>query len=227
MQHKSFTHLSFPEDKYVPIERIDSELHRLYRVPGGDAFPSVTSVLSMLSDTHISEWRARVGEEEANLVSQRASLRGTAVHELCEDYLNNRLNSVDVNPFILVDFIPIKNVLDISVDNIFHTEIQMFSRRLKSAGTADLIAEFDGVQSIVDFKTSARDKYETDIESYFMQGAAYAFMAYEMFGITLEDIVVIIMRDGDPIAKVFKKKSRDYIGKFLEIRKEFEEINHL
>ena len=62
---------------------------RLYLAPDGSKFPSVTTVLGILSEDAIRAWRLRVGEEEANKVGHRASNRGTAVHSIIEGYLKN------------------------------------------------------------------------------------------------------------------------------------------
>ena len=38
------------------------------------------------------EWRKRVGDEVANYVARTSAARGTAVHHMCEDYLNNNFD---------------------------------------------------------------------------------------------------------------------------------------
>jgi hypothetical protein len=62
---------------------------RKYVLPDGTKLPSITTVLSILSEDSIRAWRERVGTEEANKISTRASRRGTAVHSICENYVNN------------------------------------------------------------------------------------------------------------------------------------------
>ena len=62
---------------------------RIYRDPDGGEYPSVTTVLKILSEEKIQAWRARVGEEEANRVSRIASTRGTTVHNMIEKYIAN------------------------------------------------------------------------------------------------------------------------------------------
>ena len=57
---------------------------RTYITPDGGRFPSITTVLSILSEASIAEWRNRVGEDEANRVGHRASTRGTYVHAIVE-----------------------------------------------------------------------------------------------------------------------------------------------
>lgn len=62
---------------------------RLYTDPDGNKYPSITTVLSILSEEAIQAWRARVGEEEANRISRQASSRGTTVHNIIEKYIAN------------------------------------------------------------------------------------------------------------------------------------------
>ena len=62
---------------------------RKYITPDGEAYPSITTVLGVLSADSIAAWRARVGDEEANKISHKATTRGTAVHDLVEKYLDN------------------------------------------------------------------------------------------------------------------------------------------
>ena len=74
---------------YDDLDAESTDSGRLYSTPDG-AFPSVTTVLSILNEEAIAAWRARVGEEEANRISGRASNRGTKVHSIIEDYLNGK-----------------------------------------------------------------------------------------------------------------------------------------
>ena len=52
-------------------------------------YPSITSVLSIRQKEGLIKWRKSVGEEVANHVMIQAANRGTAVHNMVEDYLNN------------------------------------------------------------------------------------------------------------------------------------------
>ena len=222
---KKFDHLDFPADRYVRAERVETDSMRLYRTPAGNLYPSVTTILGCQPKPELEAWVKAVGEEEAKFVSSRAAHRGTHLHNMAEDYLNNRFDPKKANPIVLQDFLPIKKVLDEHVNNVFHTELQMWSDRLRCAGTCDLIAEYDNVLVLGDFKTSRRVKYDSDILDYFMQEAAYCVMAFERFGIVLKDIVTIMMVDGDPRPLVFKKKAVDYLDRFLEVRERFTQLH--
>ena len=88
-----FHHLLRPLPS-LKTENINGQRH--YHTPTGGCYPSVTSVLSRLSKDSIKAWRERVGAEEANKITQRASSRGTSVHKLCEQYIKNEKSKGDI-----------------------------------------------------------------------------------------------------------------------------------
>ena len=202
--------------------RVDTENSRLYQTPSGRAYPSVTSVLSILGKREIMEWRKRVGEEEANRISGRAKSRGTAVHSLCESYLRNE--KVEPGPFDLDTFRSLQPLLD-RIDNIHCLETQLYSNYLQVAGTVDCIAEFDGKTSVIDFKTSTRVKSRDDIHGYFMQTSAYAVMFEELTKIPVGRLVILMSVDNeDPL--VFVEKRDDWIDQFIKIREDYSKLNN-
>jgi len=205
-----FTHKPIPFDDLKTVT-IDGK--RFYQTPEGNTYPSVTSVTGLYNKKEILEWRKRVGEAEANRISTKASSRGTRVHKLCEDYLNNELNTDRYMPDSVGMFKSIQPIIDQYVDNIYAIEAPLYSDHLKVAGRVDCIAEFDGKLSIIDFKTSSRQKSEDKIQNYFMQCAAYAVMFEERTGIPVPRIAIVITVDSDH-PQVFVKKRNDYIGMF-------------
>jgi CRISPR/Cas system-associated exonuclease Cas4 (RecB family) len=199
------------------LTRETTESGRKYFTPEGNAYPSITTVLSILSKQAIMEWRKRVGEEEANKISRQAATRGTAVHSLAEDYLNNNEDwNKGAMPANLASFNDIRPILDEHVDNVWMQEQFLYSDKLKCAGQVDCIAEYDNKLSIIDFKTSRRVKKKEDITSYFIQMAFYAAAFYERTGIPIRQGVIIMAVDGnEPL--VFKENTYDYT-KRVDIR---------
>ncbi len=206
---KNFSWLQEEFDHY-PREEINGVRH--YVTPNGK-YPSVTTVLGkMLDKSGLDDWRARVGEEQANFTSRLASTRGTNIHNMCESYV--RGDDVDVSmPFNAVLFNQVKKVLDEHVDDIVGCELTLVSDELKIAGSCDLIALWDGKMAIIDYKTSARKKMKQWIESYFLQTALYSYMLWEMTGMMATQLVVIIAVDEEPVPQVFVVKSREYLEK--------------
>lgn len=212
-----FSHVSVSLDK---IKRVDFEGKRIYKTPTGEMYPSVTSVTSLHNKDSIIAWRKRVGEAEANRISTKAASRGTRMHSLCEDYLNNKPFKNPM-PDAYGMFKSIQPILDKYITNVHAIEAPLYSHHLKVAGTVDCIANFDNRLSIIDFKTSNKQKSEEYIQNYFMQCSAYSVMFEERTGIPVPRLVVIIaVADDHP--QIFVKKRDDYIGEFIKLRKEFD-----
>jgi len=206
------------------LTRKTTESGRKYFTPEGNAYPSITTVLSIIGKEKIIEWRKRVGEAEADKISQQAATRGTAVHKLAEDYLNNIENwQGDQMPANLFTFNQIKSVLDKRVNNIWMQESFLYSDKLKCAGQVDCIAEFDGELSIIDFKTSRKPKKLEWITNYFIQVSFYAAAFLERTGIPIKQgVILIAVDDNEP--QVFKINTYDYLEHFLSVRKKYKEM---
>ena len=215
-----FNHVE--HDVVLPkLTRKTTEAGRRYFTPDGAAYPSITTVLGILSKQGILEWRKRVGEAEANRISTQAATRGTAVHKLAEDYIDNVEGwSKGAMPANIASFNDLKTILDERLDNVWFQEEFLYNDRLKCAGQVDCIAEFDGQLSIVDFKTSRKPKKEEWITSYFIQASFYAAAFYERTGIPIKQGVILITVDGSE-PQVFKVNTYDYLEHFLKVRKEY------
>ena len=183
---------------------------RVYEV-GDQRYPSISTICSFRNRKSIAEWRARVGAEEANKISKRATTAGTTVHSMIEDYLNNEL---DIGKYAdkhlaKILFTQAKQMLA-RINNIHFQEAPLYSHEFAIAGRVDCIAEFDGKLSIIDFKTSSKEKKEEWIEGYLVQETGYAKMYEERSGIKVEQIVTLITcQTGD--TQVFIKNPDDYV----------------
>lgn len=137
------------------MESVTTDSGRKYKTPEGIDLPSITTVLSILSRDSIAEWRERVGEEEANKISTRASGRGNRVHAIVEKYINNDINYKEgYTPDIIASFLVMKPFLDGFMGTVYAQEALFYSSHLGVAGRVDCVAEFDGKLSIIDFKGS-------------------------------------------------------------------------
>ena len=169
----------------------------------------------------IHQWRARVGDEEANRISSQAATRGTRIHQLCEDYLNN--DDIDPSKYSFNDaanFKELKPELDNNIDNIHLQEERLYSDYLKIAGTVDCVAEWKGKLSIVDFKTARKAKNRDYILNYFCQATAYAIMYEERFNIPVSRIVILISVDNEP-PQIFEDRRDNYIKPLIDIREKY------
>ena len=193
---------------------------RIYKTPSGKAYPSVTTVTGLHNAKGIAAWRRRVGEEEANRVSSRASARGTRIHSYCEDYLKGNIFEADI--FDLEMFNSIKFWLD-DIDNIHALEDPLYSDFLQVAGTVDCIADFQGKLSVIDFKTASKPKDRDDIYNYFMQTAAYAVAFEERTGIPIGRLVIIMAVENDD-PRLFIEKRDNWIGGFRKLRLDYKNL---
>ena len=190
-------------------------------------YPSVTTVLGADKESKkaLHEWRQRVGFEEANKIGRLAAARGTATHDLIERYVkNDEFNSaiLEASPLSRFLFRPLRDWADNSLGTVKCIEGQLFSHHLRTAGTVDMVAEVNGVMSIVDWKTSARAKTRDYIKNYFKQEAAYAVMFEEVTGIPVSQLVTAVTTEEGEF-QVFIEKRDDWIGEFIKLRESLDE----
>lgn len=221
---KTFNHIN-KDHTLCKLEREEVNGKRYYVSPNGQRLPSVTTFLSHFKKDSIIAWRKKVGEEEANKISAKASRRGTKFHSLMESYLNNESNFLTENvmPDMKQAFHDMRPTVD-RIDNIHYIETMLYSESLGLAGQVDCIAEFDGVLSVIDFKTSNKLKREEWITNYFEQCTCYSLMYEEMTGMKAKQIVVLISVDGEMQPQVFVKDRKEYISELANKIKEFRSI---
>ncbi|MDA7837444.1 PD-(D/E)XK nuclease family protein [bacterium] len=221
MENKVFEHVGI-DLGYDDLDCETKESGRKYSTPDGVKYPSITTVLSILSRDAIMAWRRRVGAEEANKISHRASTRGTAVHAIIEKYLNNDEDYREgYLPNIIDNFLTVKEVLDSRIGKIYAQEVPLYSDYLGVAGRVDCVAEFDGKPAIIDFKTSKRLKSFEQVESYFMQEAFYAVAWEERTQIPITQLVTIISVDGGE-CQVFVEHRDNWVKPLQEVIARFE-----
>lgn len=194
---------------------------RHYNTPEGK-YPSVTTVLSILSEESIAAWRKRVGEDEAEKIGYRARTRGTAVHSIIERYLDNDIEyDKDVMPDVLSTFKDVQPILDEHISEILGLEAPLYSKHLKLAGRVDCVGVFDNKLSIIDFKTSRKIKKKEWIHNYFAQASAYAIMFEERTGIPVPQLVIIIAVDNEQ-PQVFVEKRDDWTDLLFKAKEIYE-----
>ena len=199
--------ISLPE---VTTETINRK--RFYVTPEGEKYPSITTVLSIRKKEGLFEWRKRVGNDVANYVARTSASRGTKVHHMCEDYLNNEFDEEkhkkDFLPFCL--FNQLKDQVLCNVGNIHAQEAGLYSDKYKVAGRVDCVAEYKDTLSIIDFKTSTRERSDDWNENYYIQGSAYAEMFEERTKIKIDQVVILVVTE-DGTVQEFVKSKQDYL----------------
>ncbi len=210
-----FTHKSL-----IPIELKKIELFgkRIYITPDGNKYPSVTTVLSEYGTNKeaIKRWALSIGQEKVNQIKKQATERGILTHSLIEQYLKNKIIPVEnYNNNQLSLFRQMRFKLH-AINNIALQESHLYSDELKLAGQVDCVAEYNGVLSIIDFKTSTNIKTEQMIENYFIQCTAYGLMLLELYGLEVENNVVIIGNEKGISPSVFVRPFKKYIPSLIK-----------
>jgi len=194
---------------------------RFYNLPDGQWVPSITSVTSFYNRQIFAKWRERVGIEEANRITKKATARGTDFHAATELYmLNKEINWDEFKPLTKFMFAHARPYLD-KINNIHAIERTLYSEYLGLAGRVDCIAEYEGELAVIDFKTSEKIKPEKWLENYFVQEMFYAAAYYEMTEIPVTKLITIMVTPGGEV-KVFDKRNKDdYIKLLVRYIKEF------
>ena len=196
----------FPELKTKTVDR-----KRFYITPEGNEYPSITTVLSPRNKKGLMEWRKRVGNDVANHIANKAAVRGTKVHKMCEDWLNEDFSQEtwdkhkkDFFPYTL--FNELKNQKFEYITDVYAQEMTLYSDKYKVAGRVDLIANYQHHLSIVDFKTSTNERKDSYNENYYIQTAAYAEMFEEMTGTPINQIVILVVTENGTVQDFVKDK---------------------
>ena len=195
---------------------------RFYQTPEGKLYPSITTVLQKRKMAGLMEWRKSVGDDVANYIARTAAHRGTKVHHMCEDFLNNNfdeeVHKKNFLPYVL--FGQLKPVLMQKVNNILAQECGLYTDKYRVAGRVDCIAEYNGVKSIIDFKTSRKERNDEWNESYYIQASAYAEMFEERTGIEINQIVILVVTE-DGVVQEFVKNKGEYLPMLVEAIDDF------
>ena len=212
-----------------PLERETVDGVRYYKVPDADEFVklvSITSITSFWNREKFAKWRKKIGEDKANEITRKATSRGTDTHTLIEHYLLNEETLPKVQPISDFLYKIAKPTLN-NIDNIHALEGSLYSKQLGVAGTVDCIAEYDGELAVIDFKTAAAPKPRDWIDGYFVQAAAYACMYYELTGVSVKKLVIIMTcEDGECVVYEERDKAKyikllvNYIECFLNYQLE-------
>ena len=202
------------------LDQQTSKKGRVYVDDEGNKYPSITTVLSILNKEAILAWRKRVGEEEANKISTRAAVRGTKVHDMIERYVLNE-DPGEPDLISISNFKEVKPIIDENLSKVYATEKRMFSKHLGVAGTVDCVGVWNGKDSIIDWKTSAKWKKKEWISNYFMQCSAYAIMWEERTGRPITQLVVCIAGDMGP--QIFVEHRDNWDKELISVIKRYKE----
>ena len=166
---------------------------RFYDV-NGSRLPSVTTILGASKDQQfLKDWKAKVGEQEAERIKNLSSRRGTAMHKFLEHYIlgtgYDDFSTIGQKAKAMAE-----KVIDVGltpVEEYYGSEVTLHYPGLY-AGSTDLVCLHNGLETIVDFKQSNRPKREDWIEDYFLQISAYAMAHDYVYGSKIRQGVIMI-----------------------------------
>ena len=204
------------------LERETIDGVRYYSVPDEDELiklVSITSITSHFNREIFINWRKKVGDEKADQITKAATKRGTDMHTLTEHYLKN--DDLPSAPPISEFLFNISKRELRNINNIHALEGSLYSKYLGIAGTVDCIAEYNNELAIIDFKTSKKPKPREWIEHYFVQCMAYGCMLYEITGISIKKLVIIMACENGECVVYEEYNKQKYIKLLNQYIKKF------
>lgn len=207
---------------FPKLERVTEESgKRHYVTPSGEHYESVTTFLGSFPNPGLDKWKKKVGAAEVQRIGGAARARGTSVHTMFENFINNDPEPTKgcINLSALDLFKQLRNILEKNITKVYGIETPLYSDTLRLAGTADLICDWNGDLAIGDFKGSNKPKKIEWIDSYFIQTAAYSIMVEELTGFVPRKLVVIIGVEDTGIPQIFEASRSAYTKKLLEMIK--------
>jgi len=185
--------------EYKKLKREEVDGKRLYATPDGSAVPSVTTILSATVPEEkkqiLRDWKARVGEKQAQAITTEAAGRGTRMHKYLEDYVKTgAMAEKPNNPFSWASHAMAHQIIDHGLKNVtefWGVEVPVYFPGIY-AGTTDCVGQHTSEDAILDFKQSNKWKKEEWIEDYFLQLAAYGEAHNEIHGTKINKGVILM-----------------------------------
>ena len=195
---------------FKQAELIEKDTAHFYQTPTGEIYPSITTILqetmSVEKKEGLQNWKDQ--EIAADYITQEAATIGTETHQLIENYINDARQADEVRLLSVAHFNNLIPFLQ-KINDVHGTELRLYSKAMKLAGTSDCIAKYDGELSIIDYKTKRSNQKEEWMTDHFIQGTAYAQMFKELTGIEAKQVVILVSSEKNARME-FVKNTEDY-----------------
>ena len=182
-----------------------------YETKFDKVYPSISTILSDTAPEHkkngLKNWMEN--EPAHHYITKQAQDIGTQSHKIIEYYLNGNLALEEFDLLPIAHFNNLKPFLE-KISTVTSIEQRMYSDNLKVAGTSDLIAEYDGVLSIIDYKTKRKPQIDDYMYEYYLQTTCYAQMFEEVTGEKINQVVILVSSEKNT-RQEFIKTCDDYI----------------
>ena len=182
-------------NKYTYVTGTRHEEHgtRTYDV-NGSRLPSVTTILGATKNQQfLKDWKAKVGEQEAERIKNLSSRRGTSMHKFLESYITG-VGYDDLTELGQAAKPMAEKVIEVGlapVEEYYGSEVTLYYPGLY-AGSTDLVCTHNGKDTIVDFKQANRPKKLEWIDDYFLQIAAYCMAHDYVHGSNIEQGIIMV-----------------------------------
>ena len=191
-------------------ELLDREDGHWYKTKFDKIYPSISTILSITStdekQNSLKTWREN--EPAHQYITAQAQEIGTQSHKIIENYLSHSLSLNEFDLLPIAHFNNLKPYLE-NISDVISIEQRMYSDNLKVAGTSDLIAEYDGELSIIDYKTKRKPQVDEYMYEYYLQTTCYAQMFQEVTGKKINQIVILVSTEKNT-RQEFIKSCDDY-----------------
>ena len=212
-----FTHLECPD--ITTIKQVNANGKRHYETPAGPLV-SITTVIHHFTPDGIKQWRENMGEDIANYIMRVSSIRGTRVHKLVDSFLSNE-SLANITREYGVTAVGLFNLMRPALErisNIVAVEKRVYSTdpAIMVAGTTDCVADYEGILSIIDFKTSSKMREQDTIDSWMIQATFYALAWECLTGQKISQLVIICATE-DGQTEVFKSEPSEYVERLKKL----------
>ena len=212
-----FTHLECPD--ISTIKQVNANGKRHYETPAGPLV-SITTVIHHFTPDGIKQWRENMGEDVANYIMRTSSIRGTRVHKLVDSFLSNE-SLANITREYGVTAVGLFNLMRPALErisNIVAVEKRVYSTdpAIMVAGTTDCVADYEGILSIIDFKTSSKMREQDTIDSWMIQATFYALAWECLTGQKISQLVIICATE-DGQTEVFKSEPSEYVERLKKL----------
>ena len=202
---------------------------RIYDIVG-TRLPSVTTILGQTKNQQfLKDWKAKVGEQEAERIKNLSSKRGTAMHKFLENHIQG-IGYDDLTGLGQEAKAMAQKIIDIgftAIEEYYGSEVTLHYPGLY-AGSTDLVCNHNGMDTIVDFKQANRPKKIEWIDDYFLQIAAYAMAHDQVYGSKIRQGIIMVCTP-DLYYQEFKFQDvdlRSWKHKFLKRLDMYHELIH-
>jgi len=190
---------------------LDREDGHWYETKFDKVYPSISTILSDTAPEHkkngLKNWKEN--EPAHEYITKQAQDIGTQSHKIIEDYLNGNIALDEFDLLPIAHFNNLKPFLE-NISDVTSIEQRMYSDKLKVAGTSDLIAEYNGELSIIDYKTKRKPQIDDYMHEYYLQTTCYAQMFEEVTGEKINQVVILVSSEKNT-RQEFIKICDDYV----------------